>query len=320
MDSYSSLLLNIYQAARNLTPDEFNVAIMAMLRTKLDFDAARLLGADISNGEVVVQSSIMYNIPTNNALDWESIQRRDLVLPYALANLGIPVSFHCPTLFAERQHAIMRDYVQRYEHRNGLVMVLASPENPLVDGLSLYRADADAHFGAREQHLMVDLMPHVQEALKLNRQLAVATMPADERNVLLIAQLDGLIHYSTPEGRHLMLSEWPDWRPACLPVFLLEDLRRLGSTEYRGQRIVIRCQRRNALLFLHVTAHSPRTRLSPRELQVARLYGRGLAAKAVAKELSISQATARNTLQKIYQKLNVHDKAELAQLLVQHGI
>ena len=82
---------------------------------------------------------------------------------------------------------------------------------------------------------------------------------------------------------------------------------------------MVHCRREQSLLFLRVMAPSPLTQLSRRELQVAQLYGRGLAAKSVASELGITPATARNMLQQVYQKLGVHDKAALAQLLSQHA-
>jgi DNA-binding CsgD family transcriptional regulator len=320
MDTYSNLLLEIYHAARTLPPDEFPDAVMAMLRASLNFDSARLLCTDLTSGSVVVQGSIMYNIPTDNALDWENIQRQDLVLPHVLANPGVPLSFHSPTLFAGAPHAIMRDYVQRYEHRNGLVIARPDAESGLMDGLSLYRAGADAHFGEREQHLVREVMPHLQEALKLNRQLAAPTVIPSLQGALLIAQVDGGVQYCAPQSQQLMSVEWPAWRPARLPAVLLESLRQPGFMFYKGKQIVVNCQQRlSTLLFLRLTARSPLMRLSRRELEVAGLYSRGLAAKAVAIELGITPATARNMLQKIYQKLEVHDKAALAQLMPRHA-
>lgn len=291
---------------------------MAMLRAALHFDAARLLCADVTSGTAAVQGSIMYNIPHDNAMDWESIQRQDVVASYVIAHPGEAVAFHCPTLFAGARYALMREYVARYEHRNGLVLVMPDADTGLVDGLSLYRAHPDAHFGAREQQLLALVMPHVQEALKVNRQLAAPATVQAARGALLIAQEDGAVQYCAPQSEALMAAEWPRWRPAWLPPALLEWLRRPGCTHYHGKRIVVACQRETALLFLRVAAPSPLMRLSPRQLQAANLYGQGLAAKTVATTLGITAATARNMLQQIYQKLDVHDKAALARLVQQH--
>ncbi|MYM35065.1 hypothetical protein GTP38_12045 [Duganella sp. FT94W] len=317
MDDYNTLLLDIYHAARTLPADEFPAVLMAMLRVAVGFDFARMLRADISSGAVVVHGCIMDNIPTDNALDWETIQRQDVVLPHVLAHPGKPVSFHCGTLFAAPPHAIMRDYVQRYEHRNGLAVMLPDAETGLVDGLSLYRAHDAAHFGLRQKQLVQWLMPHLQEALKLNRQLAMPTDLPPAHGALLIAEANGAIQHCAASALALMVAEWPGWHAVRLPTALLEALRRTGVDRYTGKHLVAHCQRYRTLLFLRVTARSPLMQLSRRELQVAGLYGQGMRAKAVAKALNITPATARNTLQRVYLKLDVHDKAALAVLLRQ---
>ena len=315
MDASDRLILELYRSARVLPAEDFPGTAMAMLRAALNFDSARLLCADLSGDTVAVQGCIMYNIPAENAQDWERIQQHDLVLPHAVANQGAPVVFHAHTLFAGTGHAVMRDYVQRYEHRNGLVMVLRDVDSGLFDGLSLYRAGIDAQFGSHERCLIRRVMPHLQEAIKLNRQLALPATALSLAGALLITQADGGVHFCAPEARQLMAIEWPSWCPARLPAALLERLRQPGSASYIGRHVAIACQRANSLLFLRVATRSPLLRLSRREMQVAGLYGRGLAAKSVAAQLGITPATARNMLQNIYQKLEVHDKAALAQLV-----
>lgn len=56
-------------------------------------------------------------------------------------------------------------------------------------------------------------------------------------------------------------------------------------------------------------------RLSPREREVARLFGSGLTHKAVARRLGSSPSTVRNQLARVYEKLGVSNKTELAALV-----
>lgn len=317
MDSYSSLLLEMYRAARTLPADQFPDAVMAMLRVAVDFDSARLLSASFASGTLVVQGAVLYNIPPHNVQDWEDIHRNDLMVERLMAAPGKALPFHSPTLFAEPKRSIMRDYANRYEHQNGLAMLLHDSEDHTADGLSFYRARDDAYFGRREQCLMQSLMPHLQETLKLNRQLAAPPATAPAQGALLIAQTDGIVQYCGPHSQQLMHAEWPAWRAAQLPAPLLDALNKPGSSGYAGKHIVISYSRVNTILFLRMKSPSPLTRLSPREFQVAALYGKGLQAKAIAAQLGIAPATARNLLQSIYQKLEVHDKAALAGMFVQ---
>lgn len=55
--------------------------------------------------------------------------------------------------------------------------------------------------------------------------------------------------------------------------------------------------------------------LSPREAEVARLYGQGLSYKAVARTLDSSPATVRHHLRQAYAKLGISSKVEMARLV-----
>jgi DNA-binding CsgD family transcriptional regulator len=56
--------------------------------------------------------------------------------------------------------------------------------------------------------------------------------------------------------------------------------------------------------------------LSPREAEVARLFGRGLSYKAVARALDASPATVRHHLRQAYAKLGITSKVEMARLVL----
>jgi two-component system response regulator NreC len=60
--------------------------------------------------------------------------------------------------------------------------------------------------------------------------------------------------------------------------------------------------------------------LTPRELEVITLIGRGLKSKLIAEELSISQATVRHHLSSIYGKLGVDDRLNLMIYAVEKGL
>lgn len=317
MDAYSDLLLKIYRAVREFPADEFPHALMALVRTVIGFDAARLLTTDLEGGTAIVKGCIMYNIPVDNALDWQEIQRKDLVMPHVVANRGVPTSFNSPILFARPEHAIIRDYANRYGHRNGLVMVLDDPDTGHTDGLSFYRENGDAHFELREMRIIQVLMPHLQEAIKLNRRLVESSSSVS--GALVIAQQDGVLQYCASKAELLLAREWPTSHRTRLPAALLSALAKSGSVRFIGQHLAATCNFVGNLLFLRLVPKSPLTALSPREREVAYLYAKGLAAKSIAKNLSIAPATARNLLQRIYQKLDVHDKASLANLVSQQS-
>lgn len=60
--------------------------------------------------------------------------------------------------------------------------------------------------------------------------------------------------------------------------------------------------------------------LSPRELDVLRLLGRGLSNAAIADELYLSEGTVRNYVSSVLTKLDVADRTQAAVLAVRHGL
>jgi LuxR family maltose regulon positive regulatory protein len=60
------------------------------------------------------------------------------------------------------------------------------------------------------------------------------------------------------------------------------------------------------------TLYPAETELTPREREIALLVKQRMSAKEIAAHLYISESTVKNTMQKIYSKLDVHNKTELA--------
>lgn len=60
--------------------------------------------------------------------------------------------------------------------------------------------------------------------------------------------------------------------------------------------------------------------LTPRELQMIAMIGRGLVAKEIAHELHISEKTVRNHVSNIYQKLGIFDRAQAVLYAIKKGL
>jgi DNA-binding NarL/FixJ family response regulator len=76
-------------------------------------------------------------------------------------------------------------------------------------------------------------------------------------------------------------------------------------------------ERRNAA---HTRAGARRRRLTPQELQVATLAAAGLSNKEAAARLFLSVKTIEAHLHRIYRKLGVRSRAELAPLLAEQDL
>lgn len=314
---YGQLLLELYAAARELSIAEFPAFAFCLLESALRFDAARYTALKFLHPGAMVCTSHLHNDRVDTVFDWEQINRHDAVIPAVEAAPGRALAFHAPTLFAGRDKAIMRDFIQRTGHRNTLVIGLHDEGDDLWRSLSLYLSRADDRYAERDQRLLEALMPHVVEALRINEALGARAVPTESsaRASLAIAGPDGMIHFASPRFVDLMRREWPQWPSARLPTCVLDRVRATGDHGYAGHAVELRVERGGGLLFVRACAPSPCAILSARERRVAALCASGGTHKAIARELHLSPATVRNHLQHIYAKLGINGKAQLATLM-----
>ncbi len=69
-----------------------------------------------------------------------------------------------------------------------------------------------------------------------------------------------------------------------------------------------------------VLRHAPKPDLTARETEVLELIVRGRSNKQIAYELKIAEHTAKNHVENILRKLNVHDRTEAVSMAIQEGI
>jgi DNA-binding CsgD family transcriptional regulator len=291
MEWYVELLLQLYRSARELSIAEFPEFAFCLIKSALRFDSARYTSLKISDAGSVVHTAHVHKDSHDTVFDWEQINRHDTVVPTVTATPGRVFAFHARTLFAAPDR-LMRDYTQK-------VCAQRDSDDRLWRSLSLYRALPDG----------------INEALGSS----CARAPG-ERASLAIAGGDGVIHYADPGFVELLHTEWPASCATRLPRVVQLWTQRTGSAQFRGRSISISREAAGGLLFLRAQSLMPSARLSARERRVAALYGAGYSHKEIARELSISPVTARNHLQRIYAKLGIGDKAQLAVLMARENL
>jgi non-specific serine/threonine protein kinase len=100
---------------------------------------------------------------------------------------------------------------------------------------------------------------------------------------------------------------------AALSSALSPDVRRAASRE--GQRLEVDASIEYALAGLQATPvaqNQPLDALTPREREVARLVAQGLSNRQVAERLVLTEKTAANHLGRVFEKLGVHSRGQLA--------
>jgi DNA-binding CsgD family transcriptional regulator len=319
LEPLSSLLLQIYRAARELPVQEFQDAVLKRLKPILRFDST-MWGTGMFEGTNVAVHSIHLHEQSMEMVDnWELVSHEDIVAHAVVQNPGRTVRAHAATALRDRRSSAIHDHTQRFSLANCLAIGDRCRGMPLVNWLSLFREDADRQFSAEERDLYQALFPHLIEALTLNRLIHLDSMYTSRtaaRAAVAICDRKGFI-YNTDGGFEQMLRrEWPDWEARTLPRPLVDEMLAHPLGQYRGNAILVGSQRVGDLFFLKARALGPVDRLTKREKEIAERFAQGHSHKEIAKMLDLAPATVRNYIQTIYGKLGVGDKAALASLMV----
>lgn len=105
------------------------------------------------------------------------------------------------------------------------------------------------------------------------------------------------------------------------PESVIAAIRQAARGEFAfGPKVVQRCQSRAPRGADGQSAASRLTRLTPRELQVLRMIGRGLSRTEIAAAIHRSAKTVDNHRAAIMEKLDIRDRVELARFAIREGL
>lgn len=143
------------------------------------------------------------------------------------------------------------------------------------------------------------------------------TMP-DVRVILLSAYVrDSYIDSAVKAGAWGYLSKRDE------PGAIIDAIRRAGRGEFAfSDEVLQRCGLEPGFVG-SINSHKPNSRLgllTPRELQILRMIGRGLPRNEIAKAIHRSPKTVDAHRASIMDKLGLHDRVELARFAIREGL
>ena len=315
MDGVGCLLLSIYRAAREVPHAQFHDTVLELVKQAIPFDFAKWGTSHVTESGVVFHTAHLHQESPEAMETYALVRHEDSAAIFIASHTGMTGNFHNPTYFSGREHAAIRDYLQRYRHRNSLITGLPDARTGLMNSLSLYRADADSQYGERERQLCQCLVPHLMEALSINQLLEIEQLRAPHsRSVVSMAIADpfGVVCFAEPSFTVLVNAEWPGCGAALIPTALQLALGGTRGERYLGRAIVVSWVLKGGLFFLRARHRLPVDALTPRELMIARDVSSGMTHKEIARHLHIAPATVRNHLSAIHERAQARNNAELA--------
>ena len=325
------LIIELYRAAQEMAVDEFHEFSMSLLNSLVPFDSALYGSGPLRPQGMQIQEVYMHNKPIEQLADYAAITHADPVLEAARANPCRMIRFHPPTLFAGKEKRPLFDYARRYEHANGMSALYMDHDSPHAQLFGMWRADQDKHFLKQDNWVAEQIIPHVLEAHKINRALAInRTVKDADRSTVAIASPNGALHFCGAGFRKLVNMEWVEWEGAILPRPLMDGLARVGLKGFCTETIRVTVKCAGEVLFLkasRVSALAPCPAISPELLQIA--HGltpaearvaitllEGSSAREVADCLGVSFNTVRTQIKEVYAKLGVGSRARFVKLML----
>jgi DNA-binding CsgD family transcriptional regulator len=311
MQQFSNLLLNLWRGALEIPSCEFKDWALSEVKTLIPFDTSAWGKGRWINDLPVVHHIHLHNLPNDFIPGWLQIQHE-----YRLTR---DVTLHANRTFNVDMAREYKDtdtynvYCKKYHIEHILGTGCIDPETSLLSMMVFHRSDINQPFTEQERALKELIFPHLLDAAKVNW---LTNLPDDfsayqHSRVSRLAACDntGLLHIAMPSFVEICRKEWPSWKGPFVPEEILEAMQ---DQNYTGTSIVINFLTMNELTLLRVRMKVPADKLSSRELEIAKHISGGDDYKTIARNLDISPATVKTHTGKIYLKLGINDKAQLA--------
>ncbi len=332
MQAFSSTVRDLYALAEYAAPDQFLSQAISLLQTWIRFDGA-IFGTGGDAGKTAAKSLLTADSAAPVAIKPEPAKAAEFLrddpvakgfrnAPMAPSRGGIRELYR-KSRHGKRAKTNGRELsgVRTMAEELGLCHLIVHGDDPKkvspARWIVLYRQH-DVRFAESDAACLHGLWTHLSRALVINQARAIERNTGKSTNDRGMASglinAEGMVEIADPRFFSLLEREWPELEPEAIPAEVMELL--LTGKIYRGTQIEITLVRQQGGHLCRIRPVNAMEILTPREFVVARRFASGMSHKQIARELGVSHHTVRNQLAHLYRKLNLHDKASLAQYLV----
>ncbi|CAN5391447.1 hypothetical protein BH11PSE11_BH11PSE11_12440 [soil metagenome] len=313
MDDFVADLTHLYRLAAKAPVEEFPQQAVGQLRKWMGFDGAVFGFGETGSNALNIGNAYIYNRDDEILRDYAAVSENDPMTRMFLQRPHIPLNVDARALYARQGDQSVARFSSRHDLRHLLLLGEASGDQSRLRWIVLYRGTAKA-FDQCEVHRLSAAWSHMLCALELNRARTLDLhTPPHERRALALVSTSGAIEIADQGFMDLVRMEWHDMDATRLQADAIRAMQN-GST-FCGKHLEIGFSRRGDYIVCEARPLNAKLALSPREWQVAEYFSVGYSNKEIARLLDISPNTVRVQLARIYQKLRINDKAQLAAAL-----
>lgn len=245
---------------------------------------------------------------------WERTRDINALLIAAQASPGEVFRLRHSTLpTALEDTRLYRRVLKAFELGDAVGAVVRDPLLGLQTEVCLFRAAGAEAFDAEQADFLQQLLPFMVGAAAHAYFLSLAKPSgryADRPSAVIDAS--GQVVDAQDGFSRVVRQAYPDWNGGALPFDLPEDLNRdvieVGALNVYGEFLA-------DLTLVRVWRRERLEALTEREMQIAELAASGRSYKLIARELGISPSTVSNHLHRIYTKVGVANRNQLADMV-----
>lgn len=314
MQELSRALVALYEGAEHVSLNAYPAEAMRVLQSLIPLDGGTLgMGTTQADPALVIEQAYVYQRDPVIVPEYGWLSARDPLAGYFAAGLTVPFACRCASFYRELRVPELEAFCRRHALSQLMLFGDAAPQPHAAQWIVLYRSN-DYCFGEIDKQYLLALWPHLKHAFAINRRHHLdRQVRSHDPCAAALVNRHGAIEAAHPCFHELLDMEWPGFAGSRVPDVVMGSWRQ--GHAYIGARIRIAMRMQEELIVcvaMHAAMPAPLTRA---ERIVASQFAGGSSHKAIAENLGVSQHTVRSHIAHIYTKLDIHDKAALANKL-----
>ena len=309
VDAEDRFIASLYRSGLSIPPEGFRAWALRQIKTLIPYDGA-MWGSGSLN-EWRFHSVTLIGVSPEYPKVLEETRPINPIMPRMLADLDTPVDME--QVLPDRQFfksEIYRRCFGRFRINRLLATAHSDSRSGLLSVLSLYRFSRKAHFTKAERALQRRCTFHLFQAASHAYFLHLMRTFTEERaggETAAVVDSHGAFYEAQPRFLDLLEKNFPGRAPGGLPFAPPPA----GITETHNG-VCVKSQPLGDLSCILMWPAGPLDRLTVRERDIVYAVTQGMSFKQAARKIGVAPSTVSNHLYRIYRKLGVNSRSQLA--------
>jgi DNA-binding CsgD family transcriptional regulator len=310
--AFDSFVAELYRSGLSVPPEGYRAWALHCLKPLIGFDAALWGSGNVRNWRF--HTVTLVGVPEEFPRALEETRPINPMIPKIVTSLDMPIDME--SCVPDRKF-FTSEFYERAFKPFGISRILSTahvePRSGLVSLLSLYRRSRRASFTPAEKALHRRATFHLFQASSHAYFLHLMRTFIEEREAggaAAVVDREGAFHEVQPRFLDLLERHFKGKRLTRLPF----EIPPSGETR-TVDGLCIKSEPVGDLLSVLVWEAGPLDRLTHRERETVFAVTQGLSFKQAARKIGVAPSTVANHLYRIYRKLGVNSRSELAGLV-----